>query len=188
ILDETIYAAFVAVCARHHLHFFDGHDQKALLGECAGFRKDYKDLDSALADKWRPTPPTRFRTALIRQIGDPYYSLVAACAAIVEAAPAKLRILQRRLAGIATPAIIEEITNAWLREMLGKFAFDPAVTKDARLHEFGFFQPIRAADALKHFFDLIRTRSGLGAPEVDQLRDELFEVFTREGAAGDDSG
>lgn len=188
LLDETLYAAFIAVCARHHLHFFDGHDQKALLEECERFRKDYEDLDTALADKWRPAPPTRFRAALLRQIGDPYYSLVAACAAVIEAAPAKLRILQKRLSGVGTPAIIEELTNAWLREMLGKYAFDPALGKDARLDEFGFFQPIRAADALKKFFDLVQARTGFSAADVTRLREELFEVFTREAPTGDDSG
>jgi hypothetical protein len=188
ILDETLYAAFVAVCARHHLHFFDGHDQKALLEECERFRKDYDDLDTALADKWRPVPPTRFRAALLRQIGDPYYSLVAACAAVVEAAPAKLRILQKRLAGVATPITLEEVTNAWLREMLGRYAFDPALSKDARLDEFGFFQPIRAADGLKKFFDLVEPRAGLNTGDVSRLREELFEVFTREAPTGDDSG
>lgn len=188
ILDETLYAAFVAVCARHHLHFFDGHNQKALLEECARFRKDYGDLDIAVADKWRPTPPTRFRTALLRQICDPYYSLVAACAAVVDAAPGKLRILQKRLAGVATASVIEEATNAWLREMLGRYAFDPALGKDARLDEFGFFQPIRPTDGLKQFFERLRTRAGLSIGDVDRLRDELFEVFTRDAPTGDDSG
>jgi ATP-dependent helicase YprA (DUF1998 family) len=188
ILDETIYAAFVAVCTRHHLHFFDGHDQKGLLEECARFRKDYDDLDTALADKWRPTPPTRFRTALVRQVGDPYYSLVAACAAVVEATPTKLRILQKRLDDVGAPPVIEDIANAWVREMLGKYAFDPALGRDARLDEFPFFQEIRSADALRQFFDLVRARAGLSATDVDRLRDELFEVFTREAPAGDDSG
>jgi ATP-dependent helicase YprA (DUF1998 family) len=188
VLDETLYAAFVAVCARHHLHFFDGHDQKALLEECARLRKDYGELDIALADRWRPTPPTRFRTALVRQIGDPYYSLVAACAAIIEASPSKLKILQKRLAGIGAHTLIEDITNAWLREMLAKYAFDPALGKDARLDEFGFFNPVRAADAMKQFFDLIRARAGLDTAAVEKVRDEVFDVFTREGAAGDDSG
>ncbi|MCC6648409.1 MAG: DUF1998 domain-containing protein [Polyangiaceae bacterium] len=188
VLDETLFAAFVAVCARHHLHFFDGHDQKALLEECGRFRKHYGDLDTALADKWRPTPPTRFRTALVRQIGDPYYSLVAACAAVVAAAPSKLKILHKRLAGVGAPALIEDVANGWLGEMLRKYAFDPALGKDARLDEFGFFQPIRVADGMKQFFDLIRGRAGLSPADVDRVRDELFEVFTREGAASDDSG
>lgn len=188
VLDETLYAAFVAVCARHHLHFFDGHNQKTLLEECARFRKDYDDLDTALADKWRPVPPTRYRTALLRQIGDPYYSLVAACAAVVEAAPAKLRILQKRLRDLGTPAMIEETANAWLREMLARYAFDPALGKDARLDEFGFFQPVRVADGLKPFFNRIRSPTGLSSGDIERLRDEFFEVFTREAPTGDDSG
>ena len=188
VLDETLYAAFVAVCARHHLHFFDGHNQKALLEDCARFRRDYDDLDTALADKWRPAPPTRFRTALLRQVGDPYYSLVAACAAVVDAAPGKLRILQKRLGGLATPATTEEAANAWLREMLGRYAFDPALGKDARLDEFSFFEPIRATDGLKQFFARLRTRAGLSSGDTDRLREELFEVFTREAVSGDDSG
>jgi DEAD/DEAH box helicase/Helicase conserved C-terminal domain len=188
VLDETLYAAFVAVCTRHYLHFFDGHDQKALLEECARFRKDYDDLDTALADKWRPNPPTRFRTALVRQIGDPYYSLVAACAAVVEAAPSKLRILQRRLAGIGTTATIEEAANAWLGEMLSRYAFDPGLGKDSRLDEFGFFQPILAADGLKQFFDRLRSKTGFSTGDIERIRDALFEVFTRDAVAGDDSG
>jgi hypothetical protein len=188
LLDETLYAAFVAVCARHYLHFFDGHDQQVLLEECERFRKDYEDLDTALADSWRPGPPMRFRAALLRQVGDPYYSLVAACAAVIDASPAKLRLLQRRLSGIGTVEAIEEIANGWLREMLGKYAFDPALTKDARLDEFSFFQPIRAADALKEFFKTVQDQTGFGVAEMERLREELFDVFTREAPSGDDSG
>jgi Lhr-like helicase len=188
ILDETLYAAFVTVCARHHLHFFDGHNQRALLEECSRFRKDYDDLDVALADKWRPAPPTRFRTALLRQIGDPYYSLVAACAAVVDIAPTKLRILQKRLAGIGTAPMVEEIANAWLYEMLGRYAFDPALSKDARIDEFGYFQPVRATDGLKQFFERLRKRAGLSTTDLDRIRDECFEVLTRDAPAGDDSG
>lgn len=188
VLDETLYAAFVAICAHHHLHFFDGDDQSRLLEECARFRKDYGDLDTAIADRWRPMPPTRFRTALLRQVGDPYYSLVAACAAVVEASPAKLKLLHKRLAGVGTPALIEDIANAWVTEMLAKYAFDPSLGKDSRLDEFPYFEPIRTADALKRFLELVRARSGLTAAGVDKVWAELFDVFTREGTAGDDSG
>lgn len=187
-LDETLYVAFISVCTRYHLHFFDGNDQEMLLEDCSRFRKDYADLDIALADRWRPTPPVRFRTALLRQIGDPYYSLIAACAAVVGAAPAKFRILQKRTAGLGTPEMIEDVANAWLREMLSRWAFDPSLSKDARLDEFGFFQPIRTADGLKRFFERVRVRAGLAAADCARFRDELFDVFTRESSAGDDSG
>src|SRR5207237_2141094 len=38
VLDERLYAAFVAVCSRFHLHFFDGPAQKQLLEECERVR------------------------------------------------------------------------------------------------------------------------------------------------------
>ena len=184
---KNLYVAFVEVCARHYLHFFDGNDQRVLLEHCTKFHEHFGDLDIALADDWRPTPPTRFQTALLRQIGDPYYSLIAACAAVVEAAPSKLRILQRQLAGVGTNPMIEEVANAWLCEMLGHYAFDPALGKDARLDEFGYFEPIRAADGLKDFFKRLGGRHGLGTSELVRIRDELFKVFTEERAS-DDSG
>lgn len=188
-LDEILYSAFVSVCAKHHLHFFDRHDQEALLEDCTRLRKDYDgDLDIALADRWRPNPPTRFRTALLRQVGDPYYSLSAACAATVESTPMKLRLLHKRAAGIATDSVREEIANAWLREMIGRYAFDPSLSKDARLDEFGYFQPIRASDGLKQFFDDVGAAARLAASDVSKLRTELFDLYTRDGAAGDDSG
>lgn len=186
ILDETIFAAFVAVCAKYHLHFFDGQDQKTLIEECLNFNKDFEDLDIALASKWRPTPPTRFRTALLRQISDPYYSLVAACAAVVEVTPAKLRLLQRRLEGVAPKAVIEQIATAWVREMLRQTAFDPILSKDTRQDEFEYFQPIRSADSLKTFFERVSAKSGLGVETVSRIKAELFELLTREG--NDDSG
>jgi ATP-dependent helicase YprA (DUF1998 family) len=188
ILDETLYVAFIAVCSRHHLHFFDGHNQKTLLEDCARFRRDYDNIDTAFADKWRPLPPTRYRTALLRQIGDPYYSLVSACAAVVEAAQPKLRILQRRLSGVGSTDMIEEAVNAWLREMLGRFAFDPAIGKDARYDEFPYFDEIRASDGLKKFFDRLCERTRLSSSDVGRLRDEFFEVFTRDSTTGEDSG
>ncbi len=189
VLDETLYAAFVSVCSRHLLHFFDGHDQKMLLEECARFRRDYDaDLDLALADRWRPIPPTRFRTALLRQIGDPYYSLVAACAAVVEVVPAKLRLVCKHLAGLRSDEELSDISHAWLREMLGRSAFDPSLNRDARLDEFGYFQPIRASDGVKRFFDKVRGQANLGPSDVERLRVTLFDVLTREAGTGDDSG
>src|SRR5262249_38658408 len=53
MLDEPLYAAFVSVCARYYLHFFDGKDQEALIEECQRFVKDYdSDLGMALDEGW----------------------------------------------------------------------------------------------------------------------------------------
>lgn len=189
VLDERLYAAFVAVCTQHHLHFFDGADQKALLEECGRLRKDYgADLELALDAEWKPTPPTRYRQALLRQISDPYYSLVAACAATVTLRRVKLRLIQQRVGNSVSPVVLEDISAAWLGEMLTRSAFDPSLSLEARQDEFPYFSPIRAADGLKRFFDGARTRAGLDADTISAIRDALFDVITRNCVTGDDAG
>ena len=57
VLDKSLYGAFVAVCAKYHLHFFDGSDQRQLLEECNRFFKHYYgELDLAFDSDWRPDP------------------------------------------------------------------------------------------------------------------------------------
>ncbi len=186
--DETLYAAFVLVCARHHLHFFDGHDQKTLIEDCQLLQKDYDlDLSLALDDGWKATPPTRFRQALLRQISDPYYSLIAACAVVVQPRRSKLKLLERRVTTLSAE-ILGEITEAWIREMLYHDAFDPSLSLTSRYQEFPFFEPIRAEDGLKSFFAEVAKRAQLDAATIDQLRSELFDVLTRTAVSADDSG
>lgn len=189
VLDESLYGAFVSVCAKYDLHFFDGPDQRQLLEECNRFAKHYdSDFELALDSDWRPAPPTRYRQALIRQLSDPYYSLVAACAAVVSPRQNKYRLFERQVIGIASPNVLAEIASAWVREMLSKNAFDPALTKDLRRNEFVYFEPVRSDEGLKKFFGAVKSRSGLDEGAVSRICEALFEVFTREGQGGSDSG
>jgi hypothetical protein len=189
ILNERIYAGFVAICAKHFLNFFDGSDQTALLEECRRFRTDYgSDLELALALEWRPHPTTRFRQALLRQIGDPYYSLAAACAGTVSLRAGPTRLVHNRIVTGVRKQVLTDIAAAWLREMLEIGAFDPSLSHDARQDEFPYFAPVRAADGLKRFFEDIRRRSGLDTSTVQQAREALFEVVTRDALDGSDSG
>jgi ATP-dependent helicase YprA (DUF1998 family) len=185
-LDRTLYAAFVAVCAKHHLHFFDRKDQEKLLEEIRRFRLDHgASLADALEFEWRPTPPDRYRRALLRQICDPYYSLTAACAAVVEPHPVKMKAFLNRVAAYTPATVATAVCAAWIREMLGKQALDHELTSlDVRRDEFRFFEPIKS-DGLKRFFDDVSGRVGLDKPAVPPVRDALFEVFTQDvGEAG----
>jgi len=189
VLDESLYAAFVCVCARHHLHFFDGKDQTSLLEDCQRFVKDYdSDLDIALAENWRPQAGVRYRQALLRQISDPYYSLVAACAAVVEPRKTKLRLLERRVGALVSGEVLVEIAAEWVREMLGSNAFDPGLSLNSRELEFPYFEPVRAEDGLKRFFEDLRTRAGLDSGGIKSVREALFDVFTSAALGSDDSG
>jgi hypothetical protein len=186
--DEALYAAFVLVCARHHLHFFDGQDQKALLEDCHRLERDYDlDLDLALQDGWKATPPIRFRQALLRQISDPYYSLIAACAVVVQPRKTKLKLLERRVTAVPAETLAE-IAEAWIHEMLYHDAFDPSLSLTARYQEFPYFEAIGVEDGLKKFFGEVAKRAQLDADTVDQLRRELFDLFTRTAVSADDSG
>ncbi len=177
------------MCARYHLHFFDGKDQGSLLEDCQRFAKDYdSDLDIALSENWRPQPGVRYRQALLRQISDPYYSLVAACAAVVEPRKTKLRLLERRVGALVSPQVLVEITAEWIREMLDSNAFDPGLSLNSRELEFPYFEPVRAEDGLKRFFEDLKTRSGLDTSGIKALREALFEVFTTAATTADDSG
>ncbi len=188
-LDAPLYGAFVAVCADHFLNFFDGRDQAALLEEATRFRTDYNsDLGLAFDMEWDPVPPTRFRQALLRQIGDPYYSLVAACAGTISIRPAQMRLLQQRTSNAVPEQALKDIAAAWLHEMLELGACDPQLSLDARLDEFPYFTPVRAADGLKRFFDDIGSRAGLDASALQVLREALFDVMTVEAVGGQDAG
>ncbi|MBS1853929.1 MAG: DEAD/DEAH box helicase [Acidobacteria bacterium] len=187
--NENLYVAFVSVCARHHLHFFDGDDQTALIEDCERFRKDYESsLDLAFSEEWRPQPKVRYRQALLRQISDPYYSLVAACAAVVEPRQARLRKVQNRIGGLISAESLVEVASQWVKEMLDHSAFDPALSLNQRELEFPYFEAVRAEDGLKKFFEDLKTRSGLDAEGVKTIRESLFEVFTSVAQGSDDSG
>ncbi len=189
ITDDSLYAAFVSVCARYHLHFFDGQDQASLLEECQRFEKDYdSDLILALEDGWKPTPPARYRQALLRQISDRYYSLVAACAVSVQPRQSKLKLLERRIGNLVSPRVLSQIAEEWIREMLDKNAFDPSLSLTARQQEFPFFEAIRGEDGLKTFFANLKSRASLDSDAVARLRGEMFDLFTRPSVGTDDSG
>ena len=77
--NETLYAAFVAICSRYYLHFFDKRDQSQLLEEIQRFAKDY-DADLELgtgfrleADSTAPvphgSPPPNRRSLLLSSFG-----------------------------------------------------------------------------------------------------------------------
>jgi ATP-dependent helicase YprA (DUF1998 family) len=189
VLDDHLYAAFVSVCARYNLHFFDGADQKKLLEECILFEKYYGgDLGLALNSEWLPSAPVRYRLALLRQVADPYYSLAAACAAVVRPRRVRQQLFERQVGPVASAEVLNNIAKAWTRKMLEKSAFDPALTKDARQDEFEYFEPVGSEDGLKRFFTEVQTRSGLDQNAIAAIRSSLFEIFTREGPGGADSG
>ena len=189
VLDHRLYVSFVATCARHHLHFFDGDDQRKLIEDCERFRIDYDgDLSVAEGMEWQPEPLIRYKRGLLRQIADPYYSLVSACAATVVPAGQQLLLVRKRTSNAFSEEVIAAAADIWLAEMLRRWAFDPSLPQDARLDEHPYFRAVKADDDLRRFSNVLRTRATLDAAQVTTLRDALLHVFTTQGESGEDSG
>lgn len=181
VLDGTLYSAFVAVCAKFHLHFFDGDDQKRLLEECQRFEKDYGgSLQEAFDLEWKATPVHSYRKALLRQLSDPYYSLTAACAAVVEPHPTKhLKLLLKRCPGLP-PELVSALATAWVQELMSQQAFDPDLPAEMRKDEFGYFEPLQT-DKPAWVLREAERRGFLSKEAVQLLHGALLEVFTRSG-------
>lgn len=194
-LGEKMYKAFVSVCTEYHLHFFDGESQERLLSDCDNYHKDYaqgcspkKALEYALDDDdWKTRPPLRYRQALLRQLSDPYYSLIAACAVVVEPYERSFKKLQNKFQNIDQEKL-KQLVIAWIYEMLRNNAFDPDLKIDPRKDEFPYFKPIKKEADFKQFSNSVVTRANLSSDNVSKLLEDLFNLFTVQGEEGEESG
>ena len=140
---HELYVALVGVITRYHLAFFDRNDQRTLLNHSRQFLEDYEgDLYAALNHPWSPSPPPRYREALLRQLCSRFYSLTSTT--IGYASPDNISV--RRLTAELNPLVpglselegrelTTSIATAWVAHLLqDDIAFDPeaaASTRDA---------------------------------------------------------
>jgi ATP-dependent helicase YprA (DUF1998 family) len=187
-MDDNLYASFLAVCAEFNLHFFDKGDQEQLIEECLKFNKYYDGDFQWFLEESGVSPTMSFRKALLRQISDPYYSLVSACAAYVEPRKRQFETFRRGLGDIAAPEIIEQVTFSWIQKMLSKMAYDPAIPYNTRMQEFQYFDKVSSDSGLKQFFDNLRSELNLDQNTINQFKDGLFNFFTGNADGDSDSG
>lgn len=189
-LDKTLYAAFISVCAEFNLHFFDKKDQEQLITECNNFNKFYEgDLEFYLEDSSAlPTETLSYRKALLRQISDPYYSLVSACAAYVEPKARQFKRFKSELGNVARTEVVEQVTLSWIQKMLSENAYDPAIGYDARKREFPYFDKIESDSGIPNFFKNISDELAIDRETINKLREDLFNYFTATASGESDSG
>lgn len=188
VLDKTLYASFIAVCAEFNLHFFDKNDQEQLISECNNFNKFYSDDLEGYFEDSSAAPTLSYRKALLRQISDPYYSLVSACAAYVEPKASQFKRFKRELGDIAGTEIIEQVAMSWIQKMLSENAFDPAISYNSRKYEFPYFDKIDSDSGLTNFFKNISEELAIDRDTIGKLRDYLFGFFTATADGDSDSG
>lgn len=177
---NQLYSGFVAVCHQHGLSFFDGEDQIRLQNDTADYEKLYDgDLAIAFDFEWKPNAPLKFRSAMFRQLCHPTKSLTMAHG--VRLSPltsARSLLLKRFPTGGAqlSETSIDEVISAWTLQMLERGAFDPDLSNTMRRQTIPYYEEVRRFDAFKEFFGEISARCG---QPVDELRDQLFSVFTQ---------
>lgn len=176
-MSDALYASFVSVCADFHLHFFEDDSQRDLLRQIRLIRSGhYEDLEDLLEDA--PTPSPAYRRALLRQVSDPYYSAVAACALFVEPARAS-RLAQ--MPGIAADQQLY-VFLSWVREMLTGAAMDRDISKPSRREVNPYFRR-GGFDGSGSMSGLQRTLSDALSIQRDAARaaiDWLFDRYTDE--------
>jgi ATP-dependent helicase YprA (DUF1998 family) len=189
-LNERLYVAFISVCSDFFLHFFDreGRSQEQLIEHVRQFREFYDaDLQAALEEEWRPTPPPRYDQALLRQLADPFYSLYAACAAVVQPSRASLRKLDRQLAGLPEAFRrdhLKDVATAWIQVLLDRTAFNPQISEETRRRVSEYFRPIPWHSSIRQVERLLADPGGLSDAQTRLVREQLYGVLTSRDSQG----
>lgn len=184
-----LYAAFLEVCANYQLRFFDSTDQNTLLQHVEIYRSQArrKGLPGFLERRTCPAPPVSFRLALARQLCDPYYSLIAACAVSVSLSQNALEDLLEHpeLKGI-DEALIEQLCSAWILHALqgDHVALDPELDRLARRHIDSYWDSGIDEAGMREF--LLNFREIVPDSQLGALNKALFREIatTREGEGG----
>jgi len=171
-LTTDLYSSFVSVVAEHHLHLFDGDDQRDLRRQADGFRADVAangNYREAFAD-WLQEgddikPPARYHEALLRQLCNPFYSLWAATLGYVAPTERALKRLYQDI-GEDRPGLdragVRSIAVAWIGELLDEFAIDKDLGPSLRARAAGFTHPSWGSDGTlgKNLAALLQRRFG----------------------------
>lgn len=187
--DKKLYAAFVTVCAEHFLHYFDRrhNSQERLIADIERMRENYgTDLGTALEEEWDEIGPPAYRTALLRQLSDPFYSLYRACVGVAWPSKNALNRVRNRLKDLPEPFRtngLETVVVAWIQELLEIGAFDETMQMELRLEVNPYFEPI---DSGKRF-DSIDALMKHFALNVSQQR-TCYDALYTELARTDDEG
>lgn len=191
-LDQRMYKAFISVCHDYNLYFFDreGRSQEILLEGIERYRDLCDaDLDTAL-EVLNLLPPDGYRSALLRQLCDPFYSLYAACAAVVQPTRFALRQIEKGLSDLPEQFRLwhlEPIVTAWIQALLERSAFDPLLNEEMRRRVDEYFRPVSYNEKIERVERLLREHAGLTEAQVHLIRERLYTVLTRSDPARGDA-
>lgn len=182
--DKKLYAAFVAVCGEYFLHYFDRRhkSQERLIADIGRLQENYGgDFETALNEDWDESGPPAYRTALLRQLSDPFYSLYRACVGTVWPSRMVLLRLKNRLKDLPATFVaadLEIVIAVWIQELLEQGCYDESMQLELRLEVDPYFEPIDSGKRFGSVNSLLQ-RAALSAAQQSLVYEALYSDFTR---------
>lgn len=131
VLSRWTYIAFIDVLSTTELQLFDGDDRHALKRDVAEYRRWHDgDLAEAL-DTFTPTPPPRFTSQLLRQLGSRFYSVNSLTLAYIRPTLRAMRAIASTEARLSAEELLS-LAVIWVQGLANEFAFDPGVRHGIR--------------------------------------------------------
>ena len=139
-----LYIAALTVLRDFNLPIFDRGDAQRVEEEVARLEKDHKGEPLAeLLTEFVPADiPSRYKTALLKQLCGRYYSLTGTSVGMLLPTAKALQKLQTALQA-SVPSLsgsdVADLAVAWIAELADKYAFDPNLSEHLRAAAAGYW-------------------------------------------------
>lgn len=139
--SRYLYPAFLHGLSSYHLQLFDGPAATDVMRHLRDFEQDFgSDLRRALEDFPDLQPPTQYMSALLTQLGSPFYSLFALTLGFITPRDAQTQRIRAALAGV-DPALLDSIVVIWIQNLLDRYAFGSCAAR-VREAAAGYVKPV----------------------------------------------
>lgn len=136
VLSHWMYAGVIHTLNDTGLQLFDGDDRHVLRTAISDYREwDEGNLPSAVGQF--TSPPPRYTSLLLRQLGAPFYSLSALTLAYIAPTGKALRVLEEKNPSLDRESLLA-LTIAWLQTFANRFAFDASIRPGIRQQAAGY--------------------------------------------------
>lgn len=135
--DRHLYIAFLKVLSENNLPIFDRKDAQTVDEQVTRLQKDHadQDLDDLIVDFDPGEQPSRYKSALLKQLCGRYYSLVGTtvgCLQPTRKAFGKLTTAVKTVAPTVSADDLAGVAAAWLMHVADSYSFDRTIEANVR--------------------------------------------------------
>ncbi|TAX24987.1 DEAD/DEAH box helicase [Rhizobium leguminosarum] len=143
--NKSLYTAVLSVLHQSDLLIFDRNDAQILDGELERLQKDHAtDTLSELLEDFEPGDiPSRYHTAMLKQLCGRYYSILGATIGYLKPTEKALQSLVKAVASSHPSLTIDDLgatTAAWTAKLADEYAIDRTLDGIIRGRAAGFFK------------------------------------------------